>query len=397
MSKKIILSQIGARHRYEIAKILYKNNFLLALYTDSSSYSHLGRLSKIFKKYHPAILKLSKRIIHDIPRNKVKSTDVLFFKNLFKKQRTFKQINLENHKIFSKRAIKWGVKDADFLYHMYLENLDFVKFAKSKGVKIITDVYISPITEDIMIQEHKNYPFLKNVNYNKEDNKIYKEKVAEVIALTDVLLCPSTWVAQGVLKINPNVKDKIKIVPYGSSITFNNIENKPILGRFLFVGYDVSRKGLIYLAKAATILKKYSKDIDIRIAGLSKVGELNHSIFKDLNFLGKLDLENLKKEYATADAFVLPSFSEGLAGVLVEAMSAGLPIIATQSSGVDFIDQENGLVIQSGNTNDIVNSCKVILNNRELRGQLAKKSKQMSNFYTIDSWEKRLVDFLKEL
>lgn len=395
--RKIILTQIGARHRYEIAKMLYNNELLHALYTDSSNFSLLGRLSSILKHLHPAIQKLSNRKIDQLPSDKVMSTDTLFYNNFFQKQQSFKQQNLRNHLLFSKKAISWGVKGADALYHMYIENLDFVRYAKSKNLKIITDVYISPVTENIMIKEHENYPFLKNVNYDNNDLSIYRERIIEAFELSDILLCPSTWVAKGVLEINPAVEEKIKIVPYGSSISFKDISNTPKFGRFLFVGYDVSRKGLVYLGKAASILKKQNANIDIRVAGLKREGELTNEVFKDLNFLGKLNFEDLREEYSTADCFVLPSFSEGLAGVLVEAMSAGLPIIATLSSGVNFEHEINGLVIEPGSVNDIVDSCKRIIEDRDLREKLAKNSANMSSYYTVESWEERLVKVLKEI
>lgn len=395
--KNILLTQLGARHRYEIAKMLNKHHLLHAFYTDSSSISVLGKLSSLLKNFHPSIEKLANRKLDQIPSIKVKSTDKLFFSNLFEKKMSFKQQNLQNHKIFSKKAIRWGVDGADALYHMYIENLDLVRYAKSKKLKIITDVYISPITEDIMLKEHENFPFLDNVNYSAEDIETYKNKIDEVIELSDVLLCPSNWVAQGVLEINPNVKGKIKVVPYGSSISFKGVENNPIIGRFLFVGYDVSRKGLVYLAKAATLLKQVNAKVDIRIAGLKREGDLTHPIFKDLNFLGKLDFENLKEEYSIADCFILPSFSEGLAGVLVEAMSAGLPIIATLNSGVDFVHEQNGLVIKPGNVKDIVIACNRILNNRGLRANLARNAAEMSSYYTLESWENRLVKVLKDI
>ena len=248
-----------------------------------------------------------------------------------------------------------------------------------------------------MIKEHQNHPYLKNINYDLDDMKIYKEKIEEAINLSDVLLCPSNWVAKGVLEVNPKVKDKIKIVPYGSSISFSDLSNDPVVGRFLFVGYDVPRKGLVYLGKAASILKNMNYNIDVRIAGLSREGELNHEVFRDLNFLGKLEFHQLKEEYTLADSFVLPSFSEGLAGVLVEAMSAGLPIISSLNAGIDFSHKENAYVITPGNDKEIVEAMLSIIDNRVLREHLAMNSKKLADYYSIASWGERLEKVLKDI
>ena len=48
MAKNIIVSQIGARHRYTIPKTFYENNILKALLTDSYRYTFLGKLSYLF-------------------------------------------------------------------------------------------------------------------------------------------------------------------------------------------------------------------------------------------------------------------------------------------------------------------------------------------------------------
>ena len=58
----------------------------------------------------------------------------------------------------------------------------------------------------------------------------------------------------------------------------------------------------------------------------------------------------MAKEYAEADVFALPSFMEGLPVVLMEAMAAGLPVIAPRLTGIPelVIDEETGLLFTPG-------------------------------------------------
>ena len=80
------------------------------------------------------------------------------------------------------------------------------------------------------------------------------------------------------------------------------------------------RKGLHVLVDAFKICREFGMDIELRIAGLeSYIGE----DIEGSRMLGKLNSEEIKKEFLSADVFVLPTISEGMAGVAIEALAAG--------------------------------------------------------------------------
>ena len=67
------------------------------------------------------------------------------------------------------------------------------------------------------------------------------------------------------------------------------------------------------------------------------------------NFLGHIEPEKVYEYLAEADIFVLPPRSEGLGSSFLEAMGAGLPVIATPVGGIpDFLKRwRNGVVLRS--------------------------------------------------
>lgn len=127
--------------------------------------------------------------------------------------------------------------------------------------------------------------------------------------------------------------------------------------RLLYVGGLIKRKGLEYLIHALSEIKKYKIHIDFIGDGNKKESLL--SITKKINnnnisfkFHGYLENDSsLFKFYKDSDAFILPSFSEGLPRVLYEAVSQGCPIITTPVNSVPYLFEDNydSLFIQPGN------------------------------------------------
>jgi glycosyltransferase involved in cell wall biosynthesis len=392
---KIIVCQHGSRHRYAIPRILENVDMLAALYTDSSANSFLGKCSNLMGNLSSSQMqRLTKRICTGVPKGKIFSSDcclpIEFKQRILCSQKTGMLLFYQRHQILSNKMKKWGLQNANIIYSMYHENLNFIRWAKNRGLKSVVDVFISPVTSQVMEQEYKIFP-----DWNRKQDVeaiTLEEKLWEETAeLADLLICPSEWVAAGIRKVTPQATEKIKIVPYGCSINYQDRINVPIKGRVLFVGEDALRKGLHYLAKAATQLKAVLPEVEVRIAGTLPVKVTGHPVCQDLTFLGKLNSEQIKNEYLTADIFVLPSLSEGFAGVVAEAIGAGCPVIVTNEAGSPIIHEREGLIIPSKDVNALVSAIEKVITNRKLRSTLSKNCIEQVPFYSEKEWSRRLV------
>lgn len=140
------------------------------------------------------------------------------------------------------------------------------------------------------------------------------------------------------------------------------------------VGSGSLWKGLDVVLKTAFILKKYLR---IRfewhvIGGYSIYKYIEYcerKKFSDNNiiFLGFLDSGNLANQLLKTDLFVLPSYIENSPNVLCEAMSLGLPCIATDVGGVSSIlkDGETGFLVPSNDPYCLAGKIGEIVQNRD--------------------------------
>ena len=109
---------------------------------------------------------------------------------------------------------------------------------------------------------------------------------------------------------------------------------------------------------------------------------------EDLNITNKVFFHGKNTDpYAfllSSSLFVLRSRSEGLPNVLLEAMSCGLPVIASNVGGnLDLIQSgKNGILFEEGNYKQLISAIETILDDKQLREKLGKNARQtiVSNY-----------------
>jgi glycosyltransferase involved in cell wall biosynthesis len=156
------------------------------------------------------------------------------------------------------------------------------------------------------------------------------------------------------------------------------------------------RKGLHYLAEAASLARGEIANLDVHVAGVAAndVDWIEHK--SELNCLGTIPMGQMHKEFSQADVLVLPSLSEGQAGVVLEAMACGCPVIATRESGIDF-KPGCGITVPARNAGALAEAICDVVGDREKRQRLAEGALRQSADYTMDAWKQRLVNAVEEV
>jgi glycosyltransferase involved in cell wall biosynthesis len=132
-------------------------------------------------------------------------------------------------------------------------------------------------------------------------------------------------------------------------------ERTPGSARIVFLGQLVERKGLHVLVDAFSRMREPS---ELLMAGgdWSEPGypQRIKSLAGDLGVASRIYFENHRSDVGavlrTADVFVLTSFSEARPRTIIEAMSLGIPVVASAVGGVPsmIVDEENGLLVPPG-------------------------------------------------
>lgn len=146
----------------------------------------------------------------------------------------------------------------------------------------------------------------------------------------------------------------------------------------LFVGRLVEEKGVNELLDALKIL---DKKIKINICGsgpLSKKIQLLSTKFKNLNFLGVINKDQLPVYYSASDILIIPSISEeGFGRVIIESLACGTPVLGSNRGAIpEAIDSSVGFLFDV-NKEDIKKKLEYLYYHQQ---ELRKLSKNCRNF-----------------
>ena len=149
------------------------------------------------------------------------------------------------------------------------------------------------------------------------------------------------------------------------------------------VGRLSPEKGQPGLLRSFARLREQHPELRLRLVGDGPDRASLEALAKELKlsdavtFAGRLSEEETLAEIARADLLVLPSFMEGLPIVLMEAMAAGVPVIASRVAGIPELveDDETGLLFTPSNWDELASHIDRLLGDEALRSRLAEKAK----------------------
>jgi glycosyltransferase involved in cell wall biosynthesis len=202
------------------------------------------------------------------------------------------------------------------------------------------------------------------------------------------IIAQTELIKRDVLSVYPDAN--VKIIPNGVAIP-GKIANGT---KIYFVGNLIHRKGVVNLIEA---MQEMNGELVIVGDGPEREGLRNLCEKYKVNckFKGYINPLAIQKELINARVLVLPSIEgEGLPNVVLEAMSVGLPVVATNIAGIPDVvkDGETGFIVEPANVGELASKISEIVNNQSLWAKMSENCLREVEKYSWGNIIKRIEE-----
>lgn len=210
-------------------------------------------------------------------------------------------------------------------------------------------------------------------------------------------------------KTNP--LQKIDIIPNGIDTNqFIKLESYKVIKsedqfKILCVTRITPRKNIRYLIEAFDQLRQKYTNLSLQIVGegdekgnLEKLAK-ELDIEKQVNFVGLVSHEKLPAYYQSACVYVLPSQNEGMSNSMLEALSSGLPLLATDTGGTQELIENgiNGFILKMKSAEDIAEKLEILIKDEELRKKMGASSREKAEGMGWEKIAQKYISIIKGL
>lgn len=148
-------------------------------------------------------------------------------------------------------------------------------------------------------------------------------------------------------------------------------------------------------------LKKLRDDFELLIISDGDISKHQQTV-EDLSisdvvfFEGEQSIDKIGNKMGSADAFLLFSNFENLPCVIIEALSAGIPVISTNVGGIpEMVNESNGVLVEPGDEANLLEQINLVLNSNQYDAKLISTSAH--DKYSIQAVSSHLLRIYKEV
>ena len=370
---------------------------LLAEFWTSICWNKQSSLTRILPR--SVTRELERRSFSDIARSQLRCHPLIEVARLTARQFNLSRLTGHETARFSIDAVYRSldlkvaqrVQDAPNIRGVYAYEdgaLASFRAARRLGIKTIYDLPIGywRCYRELMAEEEFLQPEWASTMQGRGDSDEKLQRKDEELSLATDIVVASSFVRGTLQKAGP-LQARVSVLPYGApairtSRTASTTKNGNL--KVLFVGALSQRKGLSYLMGAAGHL---GSKIELTLIGrrISECRPLDAAL-RTHRWIPSISHGALLEEMSRHDVMVFPSLFEGFGLVILEAMSQGLPVIATpNTAAADFVnDGDDGFIVPIRDADAIASKLEMLTLDRDL---LAAMSQAAIRTAAAHSWE----------
>jgi glycosyltransferase involved in cell wall biosynthesis len=248
--------------------------------------------------------------------------------------------------------------------YSYCARLPF-QWAKQRGWKtVLQQMDAGPEHERVLAELRAR---LKITDPDPPPPEAYWDAWRDETALADTIVVNSGWSADALVAAGVETR-KLRVVP----LAFQGVGTQPAPRKYpteftqerpfrlLFAGKLSYGKGVHELLDAMRLME--SAPVELTVAGPVQASTpLALGTLKSVHFVGEKTALEMPALYASADAFVFPTHSDGFGAVQLEAQWSRLPVIASKHCGSVVKDGHNGLLLERVSAEEISKAVQICL------------------------------------
>lgn len=182
-------------------------------------------------------------------------------------------------------------------------------------------------------------------------------------------------------------------------------ERNTIIDREYSVGYVGNldeRKGINNLIKGFSNISEKHPNLKLLIGGkgpLQTIVEAAAKNNENIKYRGLISTQDLPNFYNELKVFILPSISEGVPNVLLEAMACGTPVLSTPVGGIPnlIVDSKNGFLMENNSPESIEINLLRALNYKNIERLVNDAKQTIYNEYSFGAAVERYLKIMSEI
>lgn len=215
-------------------------------------------------------------------------------------------------------------------------------------------------------------------------SKYWEAQIKEIAPKTNIIVIPNA-------------------IPIPRQLCYRVSQLKPF--RLAFLGLIGQRKGLFDLLKVLADIKGQGHDILLEVGGNGDVDFFRFivkqlGIQKQVIYHGWIGPKEKESLFRRVDAYVLPSYAEGMPMSVLEAMAHGLPVVSTNVGGIPDLVCHNktGLLISPGDRIALALAIKRLSLEPDLRIKMGERAlERVKEHYQLETMINLLINVYNDL